>query len=226
MHLFIVGGEAMEAELRAKFGVGHTYDFCDAAAPDLLTRLGAADIGFDLREWPELHYEQPRQPLFYGTHTKSLAQLFHKEIPPFGAVFGFCALPTMLNREQLEVSLFRTEDAAHLAQVCSALGTSYCLVPDRVGLLSPRLACVFLNEAFHLLQTSVASAADIELTMKLRFYAEEGPFAWANRIGLGLLYQTLEALYQDTHEDRYKPSPLLKELFLRGKSFVVPMDEA
>ncbi|TGD78021.1 3-hydroxyacyl-CoA dehydrogenase family protein [Hymenobacter wooponensis] len=225
MHLFIVGGEAVEAELRAKFGLGHTYDFCEASAPDLLTRLGAADVGFDLREWPELHYEQPRQPLFYGTCTKSLAQLFHKEAPPFGAVFGLCALPTMLNREHLEVSLFRPEDAAQLAQLCAKLGTRFCLVPDRVGLLSPRLVCVFINEACYLLQTGAASVADIEQTMKLRLGTELGPFAWANSIGLGHVYQTLEALYYDTHEGRYKPCSLLKAMFLQGQHFNLPAEE-
>jgi 3-hydroxybutyryl-CoA dehydrogenase len=221
MHLFIVGGEAMEAELRAKFGLGHTYDFCEATAPDLLTRLGAADIGFDLREWPELHYEQPRQPLFYGTSTKSLAQLFHKEAPPFGAVFGLCALPTLLNREQLEVSLFRSEDAELLMHLCATLSTGYCLVPDRVGLLSPRLVCVFVNEACHLLETGTASVDNIEQTMKLRLNIELGPFSWANKIDLGHIYQTLDAVYQYTHEERYKPCSLLKAMYLRGEQFAI-----
>ncbi|QJX46840.1 3-hydroxyacyl-CoA dehydrogenase [Hymenobacter taeanensis] len=224
MHLFIVGGEAIEAELRAKFGLGHSYDFCDAAAPDLLTRLGAADVGFDLREWPELHYEQPRQPLFYATATKSLSQLFHKEAPPFGAAFGICALPTLLNREHLEVSLLRPADAAPLKELCAALGTSFSLIPDRVGLLSPRMVCLFINEACYLLQTGAASINDLERTMQLRLDLEMGPFTWANKIGLGHIYQLLEALYQDTHEDRYKPCPLLKTMYLSEQQFAVAIE--
>jgi 3-hydroxybutyryl-CoA dehydrogenase len=226
MHLFIVGGEEMEEELRAKFGVGHSYDFCPVDAPDLLTRLGAADVGFDLREWPELHYEQPRQPLFYAIGARSLAHLFHKEAPPFGPVFGLCALPTLLHREHLEICLYQADDADKLANICAALGTKFLTVPDRVGLLSPRLACVFINEACYLLQEGIASLPDIEQTMELPLAVSGGPFAWANAIGLGQVYLLLEALYQETHEDRYKPCPLLKQYYLRGQAFEIQSQEA
>lgn len=222
MHLFVVGGEVVEAELRAKFGLGHSYDFCPADAPDLLTRLGAADVGFDLREWPELHYEQPRQPLFYAIGAQSLAQLFHNEAPPFGPVFGLCAFPTLLHRAFLEVSLYRTEEASILAETCLALGTEFVTIPDRVGLLSPRLACVFINEACAALQTGVASLPAIELTMQAWMGTSAGPFAWANAIGLGQIVRTLEALYLETHEDRYKPCSLLKQEYLRGRLFELP----
>ncbi|SNC77053.1 3-hydroxybutyryl-CoA dehydrogenase [Hymenobacter gelipurpurascens] len=221
MHLFIVGGEVMEAELRAKFGVGHSYDFCPPDAPDLLTRLGAADVGFDLREWPELHYEQPRQPLFYAIGARSLAHLFHKEAPPFGPVFGLCALPTLLHREYLEVSLYQIEDTNKLAETCAALGTKFLTIPDRVGLLSPRLVCTFINEACYLLQGGVATLLAIEQTMQLWLQLPMGPFAWANTIGLGQVYLLLEALYQETHEDRYKPCMLLKHYYLRGQPFTL-----
>ncbi|UOQ75442.1 hypothetical protein MUN84_12030 [Hymenobacter sp. 5516J-16] len=96
MHLFIVEGQQVEAEFRRKFGAAPTYDFCPAGAPDLLTRLGAADVAFDLRDWPELHYEQPRQPLFYNTTTRSLAQLFHGEALPFGPCSGSAAYLRLL----------------------------------------------------------------------------------------------------------------------------------
>jgi 3-hydroxybutyryl-CoA dehydrogenase len=224
MHLFIVGGEAVKVEFEAKFGLGHSYDFCSATAPDLLTRLGAADVGFDLREWPELHYEQPRQPLFYGTSTKSLAQLFHNEAPPFGPVFGLCALPTLLNREKLEVSLFRSEDAEILARTCQALRAPYSIVPDKIGLLTPRLVCIFINEACYALQQGLAPLHTIEQTMKLRLDMALGPFAWANRIGLGHVYVTLEALHLDSHEERYKPCSLLKVMYLRGEIFDLPTE--
>ena len=68
--------------------------------------------------------------------------------------------------------------------------------------------------------------ADIEQTMKLRLDTELGPFAWANSIGLSHIYQTLEAVYQDTHEDRYKPCSLLKAMYLRGQHFPLPSEVA
>ncbi|MBO0359763.1 3-hydroxyacyl-CoA dehydrogenase [Hymenobacter sp. BT186] len=157
MHLLIVEGAHVETELRRKFGPAHTYDFCAATAPDLRLRLGAADVAFDLRTWPELHYEQPRQPLFYDVTCTSLAALFHNEAPPLGPVFGIAAWPTLLEREVLEVSLNRSEDATALATLCAALGTAYGVVPDRTGLVTPRLLCVLINEACYALQEGNAA---------------------------------------------------------------------
>lgn len=220
MHLFIVGGETVETELRRKFGEAHHYDFCPATAPDLRARLAAADVLFDLRDWPELHYEQPRQPLFYDTTARSLAQLFHGEEPPFGPVFGLCALPTLLDRPLLEVALYKEEDAATLDTLCAALGTDYRLVADRVGLVTPRIVCMIINEACYTLQEGTASVQDIDLGMKLGTNYPHGPFEWANAIGVARVYETLECLYQDTHEERYKVCPLLKTMYLRGESFM------
>lgn len=219
MHLFIVGGETVEAELRRKFGPAHGYDFCPATAPDLAARLAAADVLFDLRDWPELHYEQPRQPLFYDTTARSLAQLFHNEELPLGPVFGFCALPTLLDRPLLEATLYQAEDADALAALCASLGTDYRLVADRVGLVTPRVVCMIINEACYTLQEGTASVQDIDLGMKLGTNYPHGPFEWANAIGVARVYETLEALYQDTHEERYKVCPLLKTMYLRGESF-------
>jgi 3-hydroxybutyryl-CoA dehydrogenase len=218
MHLLIVEGTYIESELRRKFGTQHTYDFCAADAPDLRTRLSAADVGFDLRAWPELHYELPRQPLFYDTSRASLAALFHKEEPPLGPVFGVCALPTLLDRELLETSLYQAEDAGALSRICVALGTGYRTVQDRVGLVTPRLVCVLINEACHALQEGAGTVQELDTPMQHSTY---GPFTWANQIGIPLVYETLEALWQDTHEPRYKACALLKQLYLRGQQFEV-----
>ncbi|MBC6991724.1 3-hydroxyacyl-CoA dehydrogenase family protein [Hymenobacter sp. BT491] len=221
MHLFIVEGQHLETEFRHKFGPQHTYDFCPAAAADLTGRLAAADAAFDLRPWPELHYEQPRQPLFYDTTCQSLAQIFHNEKPPFGPVFGLCLLPTLLDRKYLEVSILREEHVADLTDTCQKLNTEYRLVTDRVGLVTPRVVCMIINEACYTLQEGTASVRDIDLGMKLGTNYPRGPFDWANAIGVSRVYETLEALYHDTHEERYKACPLLKAMHLRGESFAL-----
>jgi len=221
MHLFIVGGAALEAEFRQKFGPAHTYDFCADDADDLLARLAAADTAFDLRPYPELHYEQPRQPLFYDTSHRSLIQLFHGESAPFGPVFGFCGLPTLINRPLLEVSLHDEADAEKLQEICGALGTDYRVVEDRVGLVTPRVVCMIINEACYTVQEGTATMQDVDLGMKLGTNYPRGPFAWANAIGVERVHTVLEALWDDTHDERYKICPLLKRQALKGQPFAV-----
>ncbi|MCC2545776.1 3-hydroxyacyl-CoA dehydrogenase [Hymenobacter sp. BT175] len=221
MHLFIVEGDHIKAELRRKFGDAHTYDFCPAGAPDLTVRLGAADVAFDLRPWPELHYERPRQPLFYDTSRRSLAQLLSNEEPPLGPVFGLCVLPTLLDRSLLEISLHNPADAPELASLCAALGSDYRVVADRVGLVTPRVIGMIINEACFTLQEGTASIRDIDLGMQLGTNYPRGPFAWANAIGVARVYETLAAVYEDTRDERYKVCPLLKTMYLRGEPFAL-----
>jgi 3-hydroxybutyryl-CoA dehydrogenase len=221
MHLFIVEGHHVEAELRRKFGTQHTYDFCSATDADLRARLAAADIAFDLRPWPELHYEQPRQPLFYDTTCQSLAHIFQNEKPPFGPVFGLCLMPTLIDRKYLEISYQHKDHSAFLTDICQKLGTEYRIVEDRVGLVTPRVICMIINEACYTLQEGTASIRDIDLGMKLGTNYPHGPFEWANAIGINRVYETLEALHQDTREERYKVCPLLKTMYLKGDSFTL-----
>jgi 3-hydroxybutyryl-CoA dehydrogenase len=38
-------------------------------------------------------------------------------------------------------------------------------------------------------------------------------------VGIKYVYETLEALYEDTKEERYKICPLLKTKYLKGEGF-------
>jgi 3-hydroxybutyryl-CoA dehydrogenase len=135
--------------------------------------------------------------------------------------FGFCGLPTLLNRRLLEVSLYQEADRAKLAEACAALGTDYRVVADRVGLVTPRVICQIINEACFTVQEGTATMQDVDLGMKLGTNYPRGPFAWANAIGVERVYAVLEALWQDTHDERYKVCPLLKRQALRGEPFAV-----
>ena len=142
------------------------------------------------------------------------------EALPF-PVFGFCGLPTLLNRPLLEVSLFHEADRAKLAETCAALGTDYRVVADRVGLVTPRVICQIINEACFTVQEGTATMQDVDLGMRLGTSYPRGPFAWANAIGVARVYAVLDALWHDTHDERYKVCPLLKRQALRGEPFAV-----
>ncbi|WP_354583861.1 3-hydroxyacyl-CoA dehydrogenase family protein [Hymenobacter sp. UYCo722] len=156
-------------------------------------------------------------PYFRETSAAPAVQISEK----FKPFFGFCGLPTLLNRRLLEVSLCDEADRAKLAETCAALGTDYRVVADRVGLVTPRVICQIINEACFTVQEGTATMQDIDLGMRLGTNYPHGPFAWANAIGVDRVYAVLEALWQDTHDERYKVCPLLKRQALRGKPFAV-----
>jgi 3-hydroxybutyryl-CoA dehydrogenase len=227
MHLLILDGQHLEAEFRQKFGSGHQYTFLPAgpgrlvdeieeALPALEEALPTVDFVFDFGNYGPLYEEKEGIVAFVEAATESLAGRFGADKPQY-PVFGFCGLPTLLNRPLLEVSLYETADAPALAAACAALGTGYRVVADRVGLLTPRVVSLLINEACYALQEGTAPLADIDQSLQLG--APRGPFAWADAMGVGRVYEVLSTLWDDTHDERYKVCPLLKRQAQLGRPF-------
>lgn len=98
-------------------------------------------------------------------------------------------------------------------------GINYSIVPDRVGLIFPRIVSMIINEAVQVYSEQIASKEDIDTAMKLGTNYPFGPLEWADRLGIGLVYNILAALQKDFGEDRYRPHPTLKEMVDLNKKF-------
>jgi 3-hydroxybutyryl-CoA dehydrogenase len=232
MHLLIIDGAHMKAELEAKFGPDHQYTYFEIAGAtneewqklkrEIKGPLRNSDVVFDFghyKYWST--FDLVGKTVFLESSSTSLSQtIWSVNDEQFTTtLFGFCGLSTLLNRPLLEVSLYNSENAPQLVEICAALGTDYRVVQDRVGLVTPRVICMLINEACYTLQEGTASIRDIDKSMKLGTSYPRGPFEWANLIGVSRVYAVLEAMWQDTHEERYKVCPLLKTMYLRGESF-------
>ncbi|MBD2769260.1 3-hydroxyacyl-CoA dehydrogenase [Hymenobacter sp. BT664] len=235
MHILVIDGEHVEAELRQKFGLTHQYsffttDFTSAVTPaqqllQMQAAAQAADVVFCCKATQALGlFASLGRPVFVEASCAALPESLGDEIEtaaPATSFFGFCGLPTLLNRALLEVSLQQEVDRQRLADVCTALGTAYRVVENRVGLVTPRVICQIINEACYTVQEGTASLQDVDLGMKLGTNYPHGPFVWANALGVERVYTVLEALWNDTHDERYKICPLLKRQALRGQPFAV-----
>lgn len=156
--------------------------------------------------------------VFLNTCQISLGELVHTVGNRLSSrIFGFNGLPTFLIRDVLEVSLWNLDDEPELKRICDELKTDFLLVDDRVGLVTPRVISMIINEAYYVLQDGTATREDIDLAMKLGTNYPYGPFEWCQRIGIKHIYELIEALYDDTKDERYKICPLLKkEYFKKG----------
>ena len=215
----------MAAEFKEKFpegteGVSFTF-LNSLSLQDEQFQL--ADVVFDflLHQQPQrLAQYAPGQVVFCNAATMQLAALAKAaELEKPCTLIGFNGLPTLFNRPVLEVSLLHPEHEGKLKEVCDQLGTEYLLVQDRVGMVTPRLICMIINEACYTLQEQTASIADIDLGMKLGTNYPKGPFEWANEMGVEHIYEVLQAVYEDTKDERYKICPLLKTKYLKGEKF-------
>ena len=82
-----------------------------------------------------------------------------------------------------------------------------------------RVVCMLINEACDTKYLGIASASDIDLAMTKGVNYPKGLLKWADEIGLPVVLETLNKLYDDYQEDRYRACILLKQMVKQGKSF-------
>lgn len=162
------------------------------------------------------YYKEVENLIIFGNLLKTtLAETWYYHGRNSQKVFGLNGMNGMINRKYLEVSVFEKGDKGILEQVCTALGTEFLIVDDRVGMVTPRIICMIINEAFFTVQEGTANKDDIDIAMKLGTQHPYGPFEWCDKFGTKNIYELLEAIYEDTKDDRYKICSLLKKEYLR-----------
>lgn len=82
-----------------------------------------------------------------------------------------------------------------------------------------RVLCMLINEAADTKYLGIASAGDIDLAMTKGVNYPKGLLKWADEIGLAQVLSTLNGLYEEYQEDRYRACILLKQMVKQGKSF-------
>ncbi len=202
--------------------------------PDTLTlttgqeipgNVAAYDVVFDLcfDEVPHrlLAYQQaPDTILIAGAAGQSLAQALHDT--PMGQpphLIGMNTLPTFIRRGLLEWSALSDASKAKGEEIAAHLQMPVEWIEDRVGMVTPRIILMLINEACYTLQEGTAGMEDIDQGMKLGTNYPYGPFEWADRIGIAHVHRILEALHQDTGDVRYQISPLLRRQYLLNRPF-------
>jgi 3-hydroxybutyryl-CoA dehydrogenase len=131
---------------------------------------------------------------------------------------GINALPTFLERTTLECTNPYKLAGKSLKELADLLGyPNIEVVGSRVGLITPRVICMIINEAYYTVQEGTANREDINQAMRLGTNYPKGPFEWCDAMGLQNVYEVLEAMYNDTKDERYKICSLLKQEYLLGK---------
>jgi 3-hydroxybutyryl-CoA dehydrogenase len=214
MKILVIGDARNNEECQQKFGTHHNWLY--ASSHSFSTNLLAkAEVIFDFN--PEkttllnYHKGHPGLIVFLNTTLTTLAELLASGQRADSLFFGFCGLPSFLNRDIMEVSVAHTNKLTVLEEICVKLNTKFECVADQVGLVTPRIICMIINEAYFTLEEGIATQSDIDLAMKLGTNYPYGPFEWANRIGILNIYKVLKAMQTSTQDERYLISSLLRK---------------
>lgn len=88
---------------------------------------------------------------------------------------------------------------------------------DKAGFIANRLLMPYINEAILAFSEGLATAEDIDTTMKLGCNMPMGPLTLADFIGLDTCLAILNVLHNGLKNDKYKPCELLEKMVAEGK---------
>lgn len=167
------------------------------------TDVQADDVLFDLRDeaWDLERYQRYKQPVFVAAVVGTLAG---HQAPAH--VVRINAWPGMLARPAIEAAGNPTIRKA-AEDILSSLGKSVAWVDDLVGMVSPRVIAMIINEAGFAWEEGVSEKASIDVAMKLGTNYPFGPFEWGTMIGWQKLKHLQQALAKEA--GLYKPSQTL-----------------
>jgi len=108
------------------------------------------------------------------------------------------------------------ETAATCVAVAHRMHKETVMVHEAPGFITSRINALIGNEAFTMLETGVASAADIDKAIKLGLNHPMGPFEMVDLVGLDVRLKILEYLHQ-TLGEKYRPNALLRKYVEEGR---------
>jgi 3-hydroxybutyryl-CoA dehydrogenase len=112
------------------------------------------------------------------------------------------------------------ETIAIATQLLSLMGKKPILVGDSPGFVSNRVLMLTINEAIFLVQEKVAAPEVVDEIFKNCFEHKMGPLETADLIGLDTILLSIEVLYDEFKDSKFRPCPLLRQMVdagLRGR---------
>ncbi|MDH7797548.1 MULTISPECIES: 3-hydroxybutyryl-CoA dehydrogenase [unclassified Beijerinckia] len=112
------------------------------------------------------------------------------------------------------IRALQTSDATNdtIVSLTETLGKTARVSKDSYGFVVNRVLVPMINEAINCVHEGVATPEDVDVMMKLGTNQPMGPLALADLIGLDVVRNIMDTLYNGFDDPKYRPSPLLKQM--------------
>jgi 3-hydroxybutyryl-CoA dehydrogenase len=161
----------------------------------------------------------PRETILASnTSTLSISELGAVTGRPEKCIGTHFLIPAALTPLVELVRGFETSDDTHRTVIdfLTRCGKETVTVADSPGFVINRLYLPMVNEAFFVLETSLAAAEDIDRSCVRGLGFPLGPLAAADAFGLDILLASMKTLHEELGE-KYRPAPLLIKLVKAGR---------
>jgi len=129
----------------------------------------------------------------------------------------FSPVPAMRLVEVIRGRQTSDEVTEKTIKICTAFGKTPIVVKDIPGFIVNRFLCLLYNEAANMIHSGLAEAKDIDSGLKLGCNWPMGVVEIIDMAGVDVCYFAIQAMYEMTGEERYKPSPLFKKLMEQNR---------
>jgi 3-hydroxybutyryl-CoA dehydrogenase len=119
--------------------------------------------------------------------------------------------------EVIRGSLTSDATLAVASRLLAVMGKKAIVVGDSPGFVSNRVLMLTLNEAIFLVQENVGSPEVVDEIFKTCFEHKMGPLETADLIGLDTVLLSLEVLYDELKESKFRACPLLRKMVDAGR---------
>ncbi len=133
---------------------------------------------------------------------------------------GFQLLPPVADSRLVELTRIPStgdETAAAAERFFTALGLEREWVEDAPGLVSGRIVCALVNEALFAIGEGVGSADDVDTGVTLGLNHPRGPVQRGRELGFEQVLATIDGLWDERREERYRAAPLLRRVVATGE---------
>jgi 3-hydroxybutyryl-CoA dehydrogenase len=108
------------------------------------------------------------------------------------------------------------ETLARTIEWTERIGKDHIVVNEAPGFTTSRMSALMGNEAMYMLSEGVASAEDIDKSLRMAFNHPMGPLETGDLTGWDTRLKVLEYLYQVMGE-RFRPCPLIRKMVKAGR---------
>jgi 3-hydroxybutyryl-CoA dehydrogenase len=153
-----------------------------------------------------------------NTSTLSITEMGAVTARPGRCIGTHFLIPAALTPLVELVRGLETSDETHKTIVgfLTTCGKETITVVDSPGFVVNRLYLPMVNEAFYILESSLASPEEIDRCCARGLGFPLGPLAAADAFGLDILLQCMETFHKELGE-KYRPAPLLVKLVKAGR---------
>ena len=153
-----------------------------------------------------------------NTSTLSITEMGAVTSRPERCIGTHFLIPAALTPLVEVVRGLETSDETHQAVInfMTRCGKETVTVSDSPGFVINRLYLPMVNEAFYVLESSLASAEEIDRCCVRGLNFPLGPLAAADAFGLDILLRCMETFHKELGE-KYRPAPLLVKLVKAGR---------